>query len=144
MSVLRGFVHPVAGPIVPVILRQSIDAEESTAFEAHGYAIVDTGAALSGIDEDLAIRLKLPPVGTLQLTRPGPSPDFTAARFHGQVAFPASRFPSWSHTLVGYHALDTRFGDNIRVVALLGRDWLADCRLTLHGARDVEIHRIGR
>jgi hypothetical protein len=142
MSVIRGLVHPIAGPIVPVVLRQSVAAEESTAFEAHGYAIIDTGAALSGIDEDLAIRLKLPPVGTIKLTRPGPSPDFTAARFHGEVAFPGSRFPSFAHTLVGYHNLDTRFGDTIRIVALLGRDWLHDCRLILKGAREVEIHRI--
>lgn len=135
--------HPVAGPIVPVILRQSVAAEEVTAFEAHGYAIVDTGAALSGIDEDIAIRLKLPPVGTLKMSRPGPAPDFTACRFHGEIAFPSNhRFPAFASALVGYHGLDTRFGDNIRVVALLGRDWLADVRLSVQGGRDLEIHRI--
>lgn len=142
MSVLRGIVHPAAGPILPVVLRQSWEAEESTAFEAHGYAIVDTGASLSGIDEDLAIRLKLPPVGTLQLTRPGPAPDFTASRFHGEIAFPGSQYPSFSHPLIGYPHLDVRYADGFRIVALLGRDWLADCRLVVQGAREVQIHRI--
>lgn len=142
MSVLRGMVHPVVGPIVPVILRQSLVVDEATAFEAHGYALVDTGAALSGIDEDIAIRLKLPPVDTLKMTRPGPSPDFTACRFHGEIAFPSNpRFPSVSQPLIGYHALDTRI-ESIRIVALLGRDWLSSCRLTLQGSRELEICRL--
>jgi hypothetical protein len=142
MSALRGIVHPTAGPLVPVVLRQSFDAEETTAFEAHGYAIIDTGATLSGIDEDLAIRLKLPPLDTLQLTRPGPAPDFTAARFHGEIAFPGTQYPDFRHALVGYPHLDTRIAEAIRVVALLGRDWLADARLIVHGARALEVHRL--
>ncbi len=144
MSVLRGLVHRDAGPIVPVIVRQSVVAEETTAFEAHGYALIDTGAALSGIDEDIAIRLKLPPAGTLHLSRPGPVPDFVASRFHGEIAFPSNqRFPAFSTLLVGYHALDTRIDDSIRIVALLGRDWLAESRLLVNGAHDVEVRRIG-
>lgn len=139
MHVLRGLVHPVVGPIVPVILRQSALVDEATSFEAHGYALIDTGASLSGIDEDIAIRLKLAPAGTLKMTRPGPSPDFTASRFHGEVAFPSNpRFPVLSQTLVGYSALDTRI-ESIRIVALLGRDWLAGCRLTIHGSRELEV-----
>ena len=143
MQLLRGIVHPMIGPILPVILRQTNDAEETTAFEAHGYAIIDTGAALTGIDEDLAIRLKLPPFDTMQFTRPGPQPDFTAARFTGEIAFPGSRFPSWDHHLVGYRALDTRVDASVRVVALLGRDWMARTAITIHAGRDVEVRWLG-
>lgn len=143
MSILKGILHPVFGPIVPVILRQSILAEETTSFEAHGYAIVDTGADLTGIDEDLAIRLKLPPAGTLKLTRPGPSPDFTASRFDGEIAFPGTRFGSVVDKLVGYQQLDTRYGDSLRIVAILGRDLLSTCTLQIHGGRrEIVIQRL--
>lgn len=147
MSTLKGIVHPVFGPIVPVVLRQSELAEEVTSFEAHGYAIVDTGAALTGIDEDLAIRLKLPPAGTLKLTRPGPAPDFTAGRFSGEIAFPGSRFPPMTGKLVGYHGLDTWCDEpglpQVRVIAILGRDMLADVALTVHATRrEVVLQRL--
>lgn len=139
--------HPIAGPVVPVILRQSDLAEETTSFEAHGYAIIDTGAQLSGIDEDLAIRLKLPPAGTLRLTRPGPSPDFVAGRFNGEIAFPGSRFASIVGPLIGYEGLNTYYdtpgAPEIRVIAILGRDALAGSVLTIHGARrEVQIQRL--
>ncbi|MEZ4318447.1 MAG: hypothetical protein R3F61_13125 [Myxococcota bacterium] len=141
-GIVRGMVHPEAGPIVPVILRQGETVEETTAFEAHGYAMVDTGADLSGIDEDLAIRLKLAPAGTLQLTRPGPAPDFTAGCFDGEIAFPTTRFAPIRGRLVGYQDLDTRF-DSIRIVAIIGRDVLAGCQLVIHGGRrEVELQRL--
>lgn len=147
MSTLKGIVHPVVGPIVPVVLRQSELAEETTSFEAHGYAIVDTGADLTGIDEDLAIRLKLPPAGTLKLTRPGPLPDFTACRFSGEIAFPGTRFPSMIGKLIGYHGLDSWFDEpgvpQVRVIAVLGRDYLRDVALSIHGTRrEVVIQRL--
>jgi hypothetical protein len=142
-GIVRGQVHPEAGPIVPVILRQGkAPVEETTAFEAHGYAMVDTGADLTGIDEDLAIRLKLPPAGTLRLTRPGPAPDFTAGCFDGEIAFTATRFAPISGRLVGYQELDTRF-DTIRIVAIIGRDVLAGCQLVIHGGRrEVQLQRL--
>lgn len=143
MSVLKGLLHPLAGPIVPVVLRQSASAEEVTSFEAHGYAIVDTGAAYSGLDEDVAIRLKLPPAGTLQLARAGPTPAFTASRFDGEIAFPGSRFPPVTGRLVGYHGLDRRYDDHTRVIAILGRDVLADCQLVVHGGRrEIEVQKL--
>jgi len=141
-GLLRGTIHPEAGPIVPVILRQGVLVEETTAFEAHGYAMVDTGADLTGIDEDLAIRLKLAPAGTLRLTRPGPSPDFTAGCFQGEIAFPGTRFAPIGGRLVGYQDLDTRF-DTIRIVAIIGRDVLSGCQLMIHGGRrEVQLTRL--
>ncbi|MCB9674052.1 MAG: hypothetical protein H6737_02990 [Alphaproteobacteria bacterium] len=141
-GIVRGTVHREAGPIVPVILRQGNQVEETTAFEAHGYAIVDTGADLTGIDEDLAIRLKLAPAGTMRLTRPGPVADFTAGCFDGEIAFPATRFAPITGRLVGYQDLDTRF-DTIRIVAIIGRDVLAGCQLVIHGGRrEVQLQRL--
>lgn len=143
MSVLKGILHPEAGPIVPVILRQSALAEEITSFEAHGYAVVDTGAALTGLDEDVAIRLKLPPAGTLQLARAGPEPGFTASRFHGELSFPGSRFAPVTGKLVGYRGLDRRYDDHTRVIAIIGRDVLAACQLVIHaGRREIELQRL--
>lgn len=143
VSVLKGILHPQAGPIVPVILRQSASAEEITAFEAHGYALVDTGAALTGIDEDVAIRLKLPPAGTIQLNRAGPGQGFTASRFEGEIAFPGSRFAPVTGKLVGYAGLDCRHDDLTRVVAIIGRDVLTSCQLVIHaGRREIELQRL--
>lgn len=135
MNAIRGSLHPDVGPIVPVVLRQSTLADDITSFEAHGYAIVDTGATLTGIDEDLAIRLKLPPDGTIELARPGPSANFMAGRFSGEMAFPGSRFPPLARSFIGYQSLDSRPDDHIRIVAIIGRDVLAHCVLTVDGGR---------
>lgn len=142
MPILRGRLHHHAGPIVPVALRQAETAEEVTAFEALGYAVIDTGAEYSGIDEDLAIRLKLPTRGALTLRRAGPEAEFRASRFSGEVAFPGSNFASLRTDLVGYRHLDTRHDDGVRVIALIGRDFLRTVTLIWTGPRgDLELRR---
>lgn len=140
MALLRGRMHPTAGPIVQVALRQPESVEEVTAFEALGYAIIDTGAAVSGLDEDLAIRLKLRPAGTLTLRRAGPEAQFLASLFHGELGFPGSNWPAFKGDLVGFQHLDVRHEGGVRVVAIIGRDLLAHATLVISAARgEVEL-----
>lgn len=97
-----------------------------------GWALVDTGAKLSGIDKAVALRFGLPQVGAAELRTPASLPENVPV-FQGRFLFPGlSEHPLSRHLLglrLGYgHA-------GLPVIILLGRDFLADKRFVYDGTR---------
>ena len=84
---------------------------------AVGWALIDTGATLSCVDDSVIQQLHIQPVGIIQIgTAGGPQ---NQAQYPAQFSFPGTPFPQMNFsTVIGVHLT----GQGI--IALIGRDVL--------------------
>jgi hypothetical protein len=121
---LRGLFFPGVGPLVRARLH-------GPGGSADGLVLVDTGASLSAVDRELALALKLPSHGAAEWR--------AVTRDHPEVAplrlgrlqlgddprlfeLDLIEVPNLRHRIRGY-----------QLVALLGWDFLDQCKLTIDG-----------
>jgi hypothetical protein len=95
-----------------------------------GLALIDTGAVQSGIDEGVALSLGLNPVGVSEMLTPAGKRTKVGV-FWGEVSFVDSELAPLRQQFLGMK-LGYRVGE-VRVVAILGRDFLSDARLDYDG-----------
>ena len=137
MPTLEGEVDPEHGPLVHV--RVTIDRTMRRAYESaaralpepvRGLALIDTGAVQSGIDEGVALSLGLNPVGVSEMLTPAGEATKVGV-FWGEVAFETAEFQPLRQQFLGMK-LGYKVKES-RVVAILGRDFLRDGRLSYDG-----------
>ena len=137
MPTLEGEVDPEHGPLVHV--RLTIDRTLRRAYESaaralpapiRGMALIDTGAVQSGIDEAAALELGLNPVGVSEMLTPTGERTKVGV-FWGELAFETAEFQPLRQQFLGMK-LGYPVGES-RVVAILGRDFLRDGRLSYDG-----------
>jgi hypothetical protein len=124
-----------AGPILQVTVsptKQHIDAlisQGQTPPEAiPGYAIIDTGASMTAVDEDVCRRLGLQPTGSQKTAHAG-GPDIRAC-YPIQVSFPGTPLPSFSTPRA--MSVNLQFGKTPYIL-LFGRDLLARIKFVYNG-----------
>ncbi len=143
---LRGHVLPV-GPVVPVTLRNFHDWQQTLIEEekrgglaapmpVSGYALVDTGAAVSLIRPDVADSLRACPAPTMKIKGLHPSqpwatvPEATVTTCYIGVVFPQIRYST--HIT----ACKLPFAER-DLILLLGRDILSGLRMSWDGPAGV-------
>ena len=92
-----------------------------------GFALLDTGASNTSIDEATATALGLPVVDTIQMATP--STTQTHNVYPARLAFPGTHLPPIAFIRVAGVSLA-----NQGIIALLGRDFLAGKVLHYDGA----------
>lgn len=97
-----------------------------------GWALIDTGAKLSGIDKSVALRFALPQVGAAELRTPASLPENVPV-FQGRFSIPGLSDTPLTRPLLGLRLGYAHAG--LPVIILLGRDFLADKRFLYDGAR---------
>jgi hypothetical protein len=134
---LRGEIDAKHGPLIqvcirmdPVLAHACVRAGRPVPEPVLGYALIDTGAGESGIDEDTAVALQLNPVGVAELHTPAGN-AMKVGVFWGEVGFLDSPFPPMRKQFLGMH-LGYAVRD-AKVIAILGRDFLAGGVLTYDG-----------
>lgn len=125
-TLLRGLLHPAYGPLV----RGAVHDDGTRA--ARGLLVVDTGASMSAVDQQVARELGLPTHGAAiwrAVTELGEPHAAPLRRGFLQLGDDARHWeidlieaPNLRHRVEGY-----------QVVALLGWDFLDQCRLTVDG-----------
>jgi hypothetical protein len=97
----------------------------------HGYALIDTGASISAIDEQLLLQLEIAPIDSIPLQTPnGESNNFV---YPARVSFPAIELYNYAMTRVAGCKLDWTTDDGKKVVMLIGREMLSEFRLLYEG-----------
>lgn len=123
------------GPIVPVeisvpaVLALSlVEKGQAVPTSTVGYALIDTGASISGIDQKILQRLGVNPIG------PAPDEVFTPTgkglvyRYPARLSFPGTKLPTINYTsLIGVDTLQQG------IVAIIGRDILQHCLFIYNG-----------
>jgi hypothetical protein len=126
------------GPLIPVEVSMPAALQEWCAKNSvpipapvSGYAMVDTGASISGIHEDILTSLSIVPLDSIPLSTPsGSSRTFI---YPTQVSFPALQVQGYSMSRVAGFQLDWTTNDGKRVIMLLGRDLLSQFLLVYNG-----------
>ena len=99
-----------------------------------GFALIDTGAASSCVDQPVLTKLGLNPIGNTQVGTAGGLQQRSI--YTAKLEFPASPLPSmWFSHLVGVDLSSLFFGgDRTKpIVALIGRDFLQQTLLIYNG-----------
>lgn len=100
--------------------------------QVQGWALIDTGARQTCIDNDVGHDL-YQQVGVAQTFTPS-TPDeepHDAPVYYGYLVFPGSALPALEQTLLGMALGNVVQGKP--VLALMGRDWLSSFRLIYDG-----------
>lgn len=136
MPTLSAPLDSARGPLVRVHLlplpRIGGGANRGPGSPLDGWALVDTGAKLSGIDKAMAMRFGLPQVGAAELRTPASLPENVPV-FQGRFGFPGVPEAPFSRRLLGLRLGYAHAG--LPVLILLGRDFLLDKRLVYDGTR---------
>ncbi|MFZ5875985.1 MAG: hypothetical protein ACOYXU_06200 [Nitrospirota bacterium] len=128
------------GPVVPVqvgipaaLARQFESAGDAIPEPAVGYALVDTGANISAVDEPILTRLGVSPVGRLSVvTAHGIAEG--KLEYPGRFLFPGTTLqPREFARLLGIDLRGYRSQQGPTIIALLGRDVLRDYVLVYDG-----------
>ena len=137
MPTLNGEVDPQHGPLVEVCIQIDRSLHQAYASAARpvpmpvkGMALIDTGAVQSGIDEAAALSLGLNPVGVSEMLTPTGERTKVGV-FWGELSFLNSEVTPLRQQFLGM-SLGYFVGES-RVIAILGRDFLRDGRLTYDG-----------
>jgi hypothetical protein len=126
------------GPIIPVEVSMP-EALESWCIKHNfpvpaaiaGYALIDTGAAISGIHEPILEQLSVVPIDSISLVTP--SSTSKAFVYPTRVAFPALNVQGYSLSRVVGSQLNWKTSDGKEVIMLLGRDILQHFLLIYNG-----------
>lgn len=126
------------GPIIPVEVSMPAALEEwcvknSVAIPAPiaGYALVDTGASISGIHEDILTELSIVPIDSIPMATP--SGNDRAFVYPTRVSFPALNVQGYSMSRVAGSQLGWVTSDGKNIIMLLGRDLLSQFLLVYNG-----------
>lgn len=123
------------GPIVPVevsipsaLALYFVEKNSQIPTATVGYALIDTGASISGIDRNILSKLGVNPVGT------EPIPVYTPGGVANQYLYPARlSFPGTKLPTINYASV---FGVDLLqqgIIALIGRDILRHCVFIYNG-----------
>jgi hypothetical protein len=130
----------VAGPVlnvlieIPDVLAQSFNNnKQSIPTPVSGIALIDTGASITSFDESAVRSLGLNPNGTALVGTAGG--QRTQSTFAARFSFPGTAISSFEHPRVLECDLS---GQTVMrsqpVIALIGRDFLANCVLVYNGS----------
>jgi hypothetical protein len=121
---IRGLLYPAFGPLV----RARVVGAES---HAEGLVLVDTGASISAVDREIARALRLPTHGAATWRPIGGDPHTASALRRARLEFlPDPRH--WELDLIEVADLESRIA-GYTLVALLGWDFLDQCKLAIDG-----------
>jgi len=128
-----GPVIPVQVEIPPALAEQIESKGEATPAPKTGFAIIDTGASVSAVDEEVIKGLGVQPVGVLAISTPS-GPD-QRELYPGRLTFPGTGLPSIDHQqlLGAVLAGPTSLGPKHQYIALIGRDILQRFVLIYNG-----------
>jgi hypothetical protein len=121
---IRGLLIPAYGPLV----RGRVIGHHA---QAEGLVLVDTGASMSAVDRDLARELRLPTHGAATWRPIGGAPHAMSALRRARLEIlPDDRH--WELDLIEVADLQSRVA-GYTLVALLGWDFLDQCKMTIDG-----------
>lgn len=126
------------GPIVPVTIGipaalEEFCAEKGFAIPAPtpGYALIDTGASASAVDEDLVLALGILPLDSIPTDTPhGQGRSFV---YPAKVSFPALQIEGYAMNRLIGSKLKWVTVDGKEIIMLLGRDMLKFFLLIYNG-----------
>ena len=129
------------GPIIPVEVSVPAPLEQfliqrnvAVPPPVSGYALIDTGAGITGIHQPVLDQLSLIPIDTIQLQTP--SSIDTAFVYPTRVAFPSLQLSNVSLSRVVGNQLGWQTSQGNEVIMLLGRDLLQNCLLIYNAKSD--------
>ena len=122
---IHGLLYPAYGPLV----RGRLLGPDGEATD--GLVLVDTGASMSAVDRDLARALRLPTHGAATWRAIGGDPHAVAALRRARLELQPDR-RHWELDLIEVADLRSRI-EGYTLVALLGWDFLDQCKLTIDG-----------
>ncbi|SRR5579871_243526 len=132
------------GPLVPVTIGipaalEQFCAEKGIAIPApiSGYALIDTGASASAVDEDVVLALGVQPIDSIPTNTPhgaGRSSIYPA-----KVTFPALQIEDYAMNRLMGCKLKWTTVDGKEIIMLLGRDMLKFFLLVYNG-KSSDIH----
>jgi hypothetical protein len=118
------------GPIIPVEVSMPAALEEwcvknSVAVPSpiSGYALIDTGASISGIHEEILTQLSVVPIDSIPMATP--SGDGRMFIYPTRVSFPALNVQGYALSRVAGSQLGWQTSDGKKIIMLLGRDILS-------------------
>lgn len=133
----RGGTLTTDGPLIPVeigiptALEQWCVANNSPIpAPAVGFALLDTGASISGVHEPLLTQMNVQPVDSIPVSTP--SGNGRCSIYPAQLAFPALNVTRYSVRLAG-NQLNWTASDGKNVIMLLGRDILFQFLMVYNG-----------
>ncbi len=97
---------------------------------ALGYALIDTGASISGVHEPLVQQMNVQPVDSIPVSTP--SGTGRCSIYPAQLALPAMNVSNVPVRLAG-NQLNWTASDGKNVIMLLGRDILYQFLMVYHG-----------
>lgn len=119
------------GPIIPVEVNMPAALEEYCIRQnvpvpaaQSGYALIDTGASISGIHEPILQSLSVVPIDSIPLATPS-AQDGRAFVYPTRVSFPGINVRGYAMSRVVGNALNWETSDGKRIIMLLGRDLLS-------------------
>jgi hypothetical protein len=121
---IRGLFFPGIGPL----LRARLHGPDAS---ADGHVLVDTGASMSCVDRGIAQDLALPSTRAAEWRAVGSASAVLAPLRTGRLAIPGDR-RHWELELIEVPDLRHRVA-GYQLVALLGWDFLDQCRLAVDG-----------
>lgn len=126
------------GPIIPVEVSMPSALEEWCVKHNYpvpapipGYALIDTGASISGIHEPILEQLSITPIDSIPLGTPGG--NGRAFVYPTRVSFPALNVEGYTISRVAGTQTDWTTAGGKRVIMLLGRDLLGQFIMIYNG-----------
>lgn len=127
-----GPVLPVEIAIPPALSRFLSARNQQIPASVAGFALIDTGATRSCVDNQVISSLSVSPIGiTILGTARGRSPHHL---YPAKFSFPAMKFEIEFGSVAGVDLTGQGAG-NMRIIALIGRDVLSRCILIYHGIK---------
>jgi hypothetical protein len=134
--------------LIPVSVSVPIRLQEyllSHGYEPHpskqGFALVDTGASISAVDDRVMLALDIPPVNQMETQTPhglGFSNLYNASASLPEIGLPAVALDRCLGSYLG-----EPFEDGTEIIMLIGRDILRRCVLTYDGPNGQATLRVG-
>lgn len=123
---------PVHVEIPTALACQLEEIGEPIPAPAVGYALVDTGASTSAVDDVVLQQLRVLPIGVTLVSTAGG--QVNQPRYPGCLSFPGTHLPRLEFTrLLGVDLTGYRTDEGRTIIALLGRDVLRNFVLIYNG-----------
>ncbi len=122
----------VRGPILPVTVAPLISHVApgmSTPAPVSGYALIDTGVAMTSVDESVCKSLGLVPSGAVPLGHAGGTGVHYC--YPVEIAFPGTQLPPFQQPM----AVSVNLQSQSPIIVLFGRDLLSVIKFTYNGVQ---------